>query len=266
MFRKLRITFLIYLLLLVAVSQYLTFRKTADWDRTLWVDVHLIDASSSNAATEYIDALQPDFLDGIERYLKSESQRFGLALQEPVRVEVAGRLSEDPPAIPSGNNFLSTVWWSLRMRWFTAKLHWTDGRPEPDVTLFLRFHPSSERLVLDRSTGLRKAMIAIANVFAERRMQGSNNVIITHELLHTFGAIDKYSLADNQPLFPAGFAEPERKPLYPQRAAELMGGRIPTSAKESRTPNALSETRIGPLTALEIGWLDELPEPAHRNE
>jgi hypothetical protein len=85
-------------------------------------------------------------------------------------------------------------------------------------------------------------------------MTEENNVIVAHELLHTLGATDKYDPSTTQPLFPAGFADPEQSPLYPQKFAEIMAGRIPLSESESDTPRDLELAIIGPQTAAEINW------------
>ena len=90
------------------------------------------------------------------------------------------------------------------------------------------------RAELPHSVGLRKLLLGVAHVFANRRQQPVNNVVIAHELMHTLGATDKYDPANNLPIFPQGFAEPDREPLYPQRFAEIMGGRIPISAATRR--------------------------------
>ena len=55
----------------------------------------------------------------------------------------------------------------------------------------------------------------MVNAFASTQMEGENNIVITHELLHTFGATDKYDFATNRPRFPEGYAEPHANPLYP---------------------------------------------------
>ena len=65
---------------------------------------------------------------------------------------------------------------------------------------------------------------------------------------------DKYQPATNLPSYPLGYAEPQRQPRYPQRRAEIMGGRIPVSAHEAVMPDSLSQCDIGPATALEIRW------------
>ena len=99
-------------------------------------------------------------------------------------------------------------------------------------------------------------MYGIVNAYASRRYRGNNNVIIAHEFLHTLGATDKYDPASGQPLAPDGLAEPERSPLYPQRYAEIMGGRIAIADDDAVIPKNLKFAQIGPLTATEIQLLD----------
>ncbi len=95
----------------------------------------------------------------------------------------------------------------------------------------------------------------MVKAFASRHQAASNNVIITHEMLHTLGATDKYDLQTLQPRYPEGYADPEKKPLLPQEYAEIMGRAIPLSSSESKMPDSLAYTVIGPITAKEIKWL-----------
>jgi hypothetical protein len=81
-------------------------------------------------------------------------------------------------------------------------------------------------------------------------------VIIAHEFLHTLGATDKYDPATGMPEFPLGFSEPERKPRFPQRFAEIMGGRIPVADNDAVIPSSLKYVTIGATTAREIRLLD----------
>jgi len=237
-FKRLRIAMLLYALVAVAVGQYLSSRRATDWDDTLWVDVYLID-EGGNA----------------EAFFAAESQRFGLPLEEPFRIRVADRLDAKLPAIPDNGSMLSAIFWSLRVRWFVTRLHWASDGPTPDITVFAIYHDADSERTLDRSTALSKGMIAIANLFASGHARGSNRMIVAHELLHTLGATDKYDPVTGQPLFPDGFADPDREPLYPQTQAELMGGRIPLNGTEAVIPGSLGELTIGPATAAEIGWL-----------
>ena len=86
-------------------------------------------------------------------------------------------------------------------------------------------------------------------------MRGSNAVVIAHELLHTLGASDRYDLGTGLPQHPLGYAEPERRPLHPQRLAEIMGGRIPLSATRAEISRSLDQVILGNATAHEIRWL-----------
>jgi len=94
----------------------------------------------------------------------------------------------------------------------------------------------------------------VVHAFASRSLNGSNDIVIAHELLHTVGASDKYDLASGTPLFPQGFADPAQEPRFPQQRAEIMAVRRALSASESEIPASLEAVVVGPATALEIGW------------
>jgi hypothetical protein len=120
--------------------------------------------------------------------------------------------------------------------------------------MFVLYHDPSTLQTAPDSHGMQKGLIGVVHTFAQRPMAGSNNIVITHELLHTLGATDKYDPSTGAPLFPIGFADPERKPLYPQDQAEIMAGRRALSAGDAQMPEALSAVVVGPATALEIRW------------
>ena len=132
---------------------------------------------------------------------------------------------------------------------FYSAVYEFDEQPEK-----LAIYDPADNERLGHSLGLKKGMLGVVTAFASNKMTCSNNVIIAHELLHTVGATDKYVLATNQPLYPMGFAEPERKPLYPQRKAELMAGRIPVAQNKALMPRSLTSVVIGEASAIEILW------------
>ena len=140
------------------------------------------------------------------------------------------------------------------MRWWAWRNTDTIG-PGPQVKLFVLYFDPAQSKRLAHSTGLQKGLIGRVNTFAASSMTKQNNVIIAHEFLHTLGATDKYDPATNQPLFPHGYADPDQKPLLPQRFAEIMAGRTPLSETEAETPAALEDALIGGKTATEINWL-----------
>jgi hypothetical protein len=71
------------------------------------------------------------------------------------------------------------------------------------------------------------------------------------------GASDKYELSSGAPLYPVGFVDPDKEPLYPQDYAEIMAGVTPISKNEWEMPDQLSDTLIGRETATEINWIKE---------
>ena len=120
----------------------------------------------------------------------------------------------------------------------------------------MRYYAPTDRITLENSVGLQKGMVGLVNAYAGRRYKSTNNVIIAHEFLHTLGATDKYDPATGQPTPPDGLGEPERNPLYPQRYAEIMGGRIALAADDAIIPKSLKYALIGAVTAKEIRLAD----------
>lgn len=254
MLTRLRQSILLYVLILVVASAWITQTRTRGWENTLWVEIHPIAANEHRQIGEFLARLESKHFQPMEDYLNAQAASFGIDLARPVRVVMGPRLDSLPPALPAEGSWLRAMLWSLQMRWWAMTTTWDLRGPEPDVRLFAVFHQTDTPVALERSVALQKGMVAIANLFAEQRMQGSNLVVATHELLHTLGATDKYDRATNLPIYPDGFADPNRNPRYPQRRAEIMAGRIPLTATAAAIPTALRYTRIGPITATEIGW------------
>ena len=256
MFKAVRISLLLFILFFVAVSTHLTQARSTDWNNSLWVKVYPINADNSAAASTYITELDITDFEGIEAFLKRETERYGSGLSRPVRIELGEPVGEQPPALPAEPDMLSVMWWSLQMRLWSSSVTETQDDIEPDVRIFVRYHRPDHPFALENSVGLRKGMVGIVNAYASRRYRGANNVVIAHEFLHTLGASDKYSPVTGHPISPDGIAEPGRQPLYPQRYAEIMGGRIALAEDDSVIPESLIYAIIGPATAREINLID----------
>ncbi len=163
-----------------------------------------------------------------------------------------------PPLPPEHPSTLDAILWSLHLRWWAWRHDRIDG-PKPQVRLFVLFHDPERMSALPHSTGLNKGRIGVIHAFASRPQRRQNAVVIAHELLHTFGASDKYDLATLQPIYPAGYAEPALSPRLPQSKAEIMGGRTPVDEQHAEIPASLADTVIGAETAQEIGLLRSTP-------
>lgn len=238
----------------------MTGRWTTDWDDPLWVGIYPINGDGEEEITNYIDRLEEEAFSSIADFFTDEAQAYGLPLAEPFTIRLAPSVDNIPPPPPQGGNPLSTIWWSLKMRWWVYQNDtYTEG-PSPDIKIFIVYHDGSAANPLEDSLGIRKGLFGVVHAYANRRLEPKNHVVIAHEILHTVGAKDKYDLATKQPLFPAGYADPENQPLFPQQFAEIMGSRIPLSKTQSKMPPTLNHTVIGEQTAREIKWTDAQDE------
>jgi hypothetical protein len=252
MFKAVRISILLFILLFVGLNAILTQSRSTDWNNSLWIKVYPINADGSPEAAKYIQGLKSSDFEGIETFLKRETERYSKNLNQPVRIELGSEIKEQPPELGAEPNLMSVMLWSLKMRWWAGSATDAQDRIDPDVRIFVRYHKPDLAVVLENSVGLQKGMVGIVNGYANRRHRGTNNVIIAHEFLHTLGATDKYSAYDGQPIGPDGLGEPDRQPLYPQRYAEIMGGRIALAQDDAVIPKSLKYAVVGSLTASEI--------------
>ena len=256
MLKAARIAALLVILLFVAVNSWLTEARSTDWNNSLWVKIYPVNADGTVEVDAYIEALDVADFAGIESFLQREVGRYRPGVERPVRIELGERVNEQPPALPDSPNVLSIMKWSLRMRWWAGGVGRDQDDIAPDVRIFVRYHRPDHNMTLENSVGLQKGMVGIVNGFASRQLRGRNNVVIAHEFLHTLGATDKYSPVSGHPLAPHGLAEPARDPLYPQRLAEIMGGRVALAEDDSIIPRSLEFAIIGRLTASEIRLID----------
>lgn len=256
MFKAIRIYILVVILLFVALDAWLTQARSTDWDNSLRVTVYPINADDMPATEQYMASLSTEAFSAVETFFSRETARYGFSLDEPVRITLGPAVSEQPPRLAKNPNILSVMFWSLKMRWWIGSVTKGLDAIKPDIKVFVRYHQPVEQLALENSIGVQQGMFGIVNAFADRSNRQRNNVVLAHELLHTIGASDKYEPSTNQPVAPIGLAEPEKTPLYPQRFAEIMGGRIAVSPSKAVMPDNLKDVLIGLDTAQEIGLRD----------
>ena len=252
MFKAIRISILLFILLFVVLSTFLTQARSTDWNNSLWIKIYPINADASAEAAKYIQGLSASDFEGIETFLSRETERYSVNVSRPARIELGNEINEQPPELDKQPNMLSVMLWSLKMRWWASGVTDNQDRIDPDVRIFVRYFKPDFAVTLENSVGLQKGMIGIVNGYASRHYRGTNNVIIAHEFLHTLGATDKYRALDGQPIGPDGLGEPDKQPLFPQRYAEIMGGRIALAEDDSVIPKSLKYAVIGTLTASEI--------------
>ena len=253
-FKTIRITVLLLILAYIGVDTFLNNQRATDWKRSLRVVIYPINADNSEASDEYIAQLNSSNFDSINDILQAEAKKYNIELSDAIRFDLAPQLDSKPPALPRNRSALNTMWWSIKLRFWAWKEDNYQG-PKAQIKAYALYFDPKTHTALNHSTGLKKAKIAINNLFASKDQTEQNNVVVLHELLHTLGATDKYDLRNGFPHFPEGFADSQKQPLYPQLKAEIMGGRIALTESDAKIPSSLQSVVIGTKTAKEIGWM-----------
>src|SRR5581483_4832970 len=254
MWRALRTGFLVLVLVVVAGQAWIDRFSTTRWQRTVYIGAFPVSADASPATADYLAHLDQGRIDEVGSFVKAEASRYGVAVDEPVAVQLYPTLASAPPALDPGAGVLTRIVWSLRLRYYRYRML-AAVSPRPQIAMFLLYHDPALLSRLPHSAGLQRGLTAVVHVFASRSQEAQNRIVMVHELLHTFGATDKYELTTGLPKYPDGFTDPQRLPLYPQQLAEIMAVKTPLSATEARMPEGLEDERVGPATAREIGWV-----------
>ena len=253
MWKSLRVMLLLVVLGVVALTTWLDREQSVSWSRPLWVGVFPIAGDNSSATSATIAKLTEAQFTPIADFLAAQGRAQGLAIAQPVRMLLYPALAAAPPSRPQDSGAVGNLWWSLWLRyWAWARTRELLDTP-PHVRLYVIYHDPGRTVKVAHSVGLKKGLIGVVHVFADPAAAAGNQIVITHELLHTLGATDKYD-ARNLPLFPDGYADPQQSPRYPQRRAEIMAGRRALSATSAEMPASLAQVTVGPLTAREIRW------------
>jgi len=255
-FRNFRILLLLTIFATVAIYSKNQLLTSTSWLEPLQVSIYPINGDNSPKTTRYIQGLSHNSFNDIDSFMRRESKKFNILEEHPTQTTLGPELTEPPPPPPEidTRTALSTILWSLKLRYWVWK-NTPDNRSNLNrVRIFVLYYQPDETRPLAHSLGIQKGLIGVVHAYATKKQHKQNNIIIAHELLHTVGATDKYD-NENQPLFPDGYGEPNRKPRYPQYRAEIMSGRIPTSPTESQMAQSLKHCIIGSKTAREINWV-----------
>ncbi len=254
-FTQVRVAVLLAALLIVGLSSLHQRVYTRNWNQTLEVTVFPINADGHLNTADYIQTLKTRHFSIIDKWAEREAERYDMDLQTPFKVSLGAQIYTLPPAWPENDNPIGVLLWGLRFRWWAFRNTPDDGGGLTRVRLFVLYHDGEENKALAHSLGLEKGLLGLVHAFAAHTQTQQNNIVIAHELLHTVGAIDKYT-AFGSPVFPVGYANPERSPRYPQRNAEIMAGRIPTSTYQSYMAESLRSVIVNEYTAAEINWIE----------
>jgi hypothetical protein len=256
-FYRVRVSVLLIVLggvLLWAGDDFWGRRQRKAWARQLRVALVLVEREP--VPTETLAALNSRAFD-LERRLTLEYARHGGLRREPFSIIVKGPVASDtdPPRVAEQD-----LWGLARHSY--ALWRWTRELDERagvewrgyDSRIYLVLRPAQrDAAAFVEGESEDGGRVGVARADIDASMLDFALFVSAHELFHTLGASDKYA-ADGHAVFPDGFAEPEKLPLYPQRGAELMARNLPLSPTSERPPETLKELWVGDATAREIGW------------
>ncbi len=229
---------------------YVSLQKV-DWGQSHWLTLYPVNGDQTQLVDNYINALADEHFWAIEQFINQQAKYY-LKQDYPVlRVRLAPPLSEPPASYPIEGNFIQRLWWSLEIRWWRTRLEAAVGQ-----VVLLQYYSPQNHPRLAHSLGVPELGLGVVHAYATPFKADHNNILIGHELLHLYGASDKYDPQTGKALYPQGYAEPQRQPRYPQHYGEMMAITIPLSTEKQRWPQSLEEMMIGPLSAAEVGWLD----------
>jgi hypothetical protein len=240
-------------LLVAAVTTCEDRLRSTRWRDPLFVSIYPIAADDSPVTRSYLAALDDARFKPIDRFFTREAARYHLYTDEPVRTRLRAELRSGRRNAGRTRDFWRRpcgVCVCATGRGASAGTRArTRGHP-----LFVLYHDPSLTPTVPHSLGLTKGLIGVVYAFASPEMNGENNVVIAHEMLHTVGATDKYNVADDLPRFPDGYGDPRQIPLYPQLARGIDGWAAHAGARQM--PAGGKSRRSGDRSGerLEIRW------------
>lgn len=253
MVKLFRVVLLLFVFVFVAFYTKLQRLESTAWIESLPVYIYPINASGDQAINQYIETLETTHFEGVERFFEEQWQQFHDVDYRPIAITLQPPITSSPPTPSAGSGVLASVYWSLKLRWWSWQ-NSMDGERNT-VHLYVIYH-STEKQRLAHSLGLQKGLIGVVNAYGHDDYHDTNQVVMAHEILHTVGASDKYDMSTGQPIFPEGFASPALE--YEQTKAEIMAGKIPVSETSSRMAGSLRQCVLNEKTAREIGWINDL--------
>ena len=260
LFRIFRILVLLTLFFILAFYAKTQKLKSRSWSTPLQVVIYPMNDDDSPVVEQYINQLNSDVFSEIDQFFQHEAEYYTLTVAQPTNTHLGKIIRNHPPVSPVPSaSFAEIAWWGIKFRYWAFRNTPDDKSNLHRVRVFVHFHESGKGKELQHSLGLDKDLLAIVHAFASEEQEQQNNIVIAHELLHTVGATDKYN-ANNQPVFPDGYAEPNNIPLFPQIQAEIMAAKIPLSTSQSKMAKSLAQCIIGEKTAKEINWLQINPK------
>ena len=250
--------FILFVVVLYAVRDLRSRRARNDWGKTVDVAVVLVHVDGKPRVDDAALRGLRERVGALEDRLRAEAERHHPGMPPPFRVRVFGPVDVASAApTPESDGILALAQQSVAMkRWLANVDPNASVAPELwDTRIYVNAVGSNlhEQSFVEGQSE-QGGRIGVVNVDLDESMIDLTLFVVSHELMHTLGASDKYD-PNGRASVPDGLAEPTRTPLYPQRFTEVMARNRPISPSAEVLPESLDELSVGTATAREIGWL-----------
>lgn len=260
MFKIIRVVTLLFIFIAIAFYTKTQKLSSRSWSVPLQVVIYPMNGDGSPLVERYINQLNTSDYQEIDQFFHDEAEHYSLSIQYPTSTHLGEIITNHPPLAPRPDAGLAKIaWWSIKLRYWAFRHTPDDDSNFNRIRAFVYYHTPEKNKRLKHSLGLDKGLLVIAHTFASVKLEPQNNIVLAHELLHTVGASDKYD-SNAQPVYPDGYANPDKSPLFPQLMAEIMAAVIPTSQINSEMAESLKYCVIGEKTAREINWVKDSPD------
>lgn len=175
------------------------------------------------------------------------------------------RILAHEPVLTNKNITIDLISQKTRMPNFLLQQIHSQGfeiKQASDITIFIYFLPDTAPLEIKNlvDKGAReKRMENQSAIFAFTNETSTADLLLRlgREIALIYGAKDLQDPSTGMALTPEGFAEPGKKPLFPQEYAELMAKDIPTGLLQETPIERIDQVIIGPTTARNLKWISE---------
>ncbi len=250
----------IFLLIILSIVSFFAFQHfskqyiTTNWNQPLIVTIFPVNENNDPEIQNFVDQVTPAQFQQSVDFLQHQSAKYGIHTQPIIKIERGQKLKDQNiPLLPNNEkNTLNNLIWSVKLRWWAYK-NAVSTNNDNHIKIFILYHKVTPGQLLPHSSAVKMGYTALVYAFAGKNQIASNNVVFTHELLHTIGAADRYD-SNLQPVYPDGYAYPNNIPLYPQEQCEIMAPYLALTKHSSKPIQNLNNCIIGPETAYEIGW------------
>jgi hypothetical protein len=257
----------VLLVLLAVTAMWASSRTSARRVRTTWEEpvrvAVLVIGEASPAAMDMLRAT----LDSLARRLAAERAAYDpAATGETFRVELIGplRVERLPEVTPPGPGLVARALQTFELWRATRAAHAAAPGFDPgawDVRVYLLAEAPGEMAQgFAEGLGEQGGEVGVVRASFDEGSALLAASAVFHEAFHCVGATDKYDTLGHA-ILPAGLAEPDLVPRFPQRVAELMAGEVPLGPLFGRLPASAAEVGVGPVTAAEVGWLPPATRP-----